>query len=63
MMRHYFLEDLLKQEINEDREAHGKRPLKEKRMTTIHHPVEPKAKKKDSEQALIRKRMVSQRRT
>ena len=26
-----FFEDLLKQEINEDREAHGKRPLKEKR--------------------------------
>ena len=25
-----FFEDLLKQEINEDREAHGKRPLKEK---------------------------------
>ena len=25
-----FFEDLLKKEINEDREAHGKRPLKEK---------------------------------
>lgn len=25
-----FFEELLKKEINEDREAHGKRPLKEK---------------------------------
>ena len=25
-----FFEDILKKEINEDREAHGKRPLKEK---------------------------------
>ena len=36
-----FFEDLLKKEINEDREAHGKRPLKEK-----DDPAHPVAKKK-----------------
>ncbi len=28
--RHFFYEDLLKEEINEDQKTHGKRPLKEK---------------------------------
>jgi len=39
-----FFEDLLKKEINEDREAHGKRPLKEKDDDS--NPAHPVAKKK-----------------
>ena len=41
-----FFEDLLKKEINEDREAHGKRPLKERMMTITRHLAHPVAKKK-----------------